>query len=132
MALIPLHTGITASIVEASIGIHTDLGPALFESTYEALLADELMRRGHHVDRQLIVPLRYRGRSYEQAYRLDLLVDRFVIVEVKCTERVLPIHKRQLLSYLRLMRLNVGLICNFGLETMKAGIDRIYNDRVVP
>jgi GxxExxY protein len=132
MGLIPVHSEITGSIVKASIALHRDLGPGLFESAYEVLLADGLEQRGHLVERQVIVPLTYRGRTVPQAYRLDLLVDRVIIVEIKCSERAVPIHKLQLLTYLRLMRLRVGLVLNFGLETMKEGIDRIYNDRIIP
>jgi GxxExxY protein len=132
MGLIRVHSEISGSIVEASIGLHRDLGPGLFESVYELLLADELERRGHQVERQVMVPISYRGRSIPHAYRLDLLVDRVVIVEIKATERVAPIHKCQVLTHLRLMRLRVGLVLNFGLETMKDGIDRIYNDRIIP
>ncbi len=132
MALNPMHQHITGSIVDASMMLHRDLGPSMFESTYEAFLVDELERRGHAVDRQLLVSATYRGRTIEQAYRLDLLVDNVVIVELKCTERVLPIHKRQVLSYLRLMQLNVGLVLNFGLETMKEGISRVFNDTMLP
>ena len=132
MGLIPIHAEITGSIVEASIALHRDLGPGLFESTYEALLADELERRGHRVERQVLVPLTYRGRTITQAYRLDLLVDGVVIVEIKATERAAPIHKCQLLTHLRLMRLQVGLVLNFGLEYMKDGIDRVYNTKVIP
>jgi GxxExxY protein len=132
MGLIRVYSEISGSIVEASIGLHRDLGPGLFESVYELLLADELERRGHQVERQVMVPISYRGRPIPHAYRLDLLVDRVVIVEIKATERVAPIHKCQVLTHLRLMRLRVGLVLNFGLETMKDGIDRIYNDRIIP
>jgi len=132
MGLIPVHAKITGSIVEASIALHRDLGPGLLESTYELLLADELERRGHRVERQLIVPLAYRGRTIAQAYRLDLLVDKVLIAEIKATERVAPIHKCQVLTHLRLMGLRVGLVLNFGSGTMKDGIDRIYNDKIVP
>ncbi len=132
MSLIPVHTDITGSIVDAAILLHRDLGPSMLESTYEILLLDELERRGHSVQAQLAVPSVYRGRMIEKAFRLDLLVDRVVVIEVKSTERSAPVHRMQVLTYLRLMRLQVGLVLNFGFETMKAGIDRVYNDRVVP
>ena len=96
------------------------------------LWADEFERRGHWVERQLIVPLAYRGRTIVQAYRLDLLVDQVVIAEIKATERVAPIHKCQVLRHLRPMGLRAGLVLNFGLETMKDGIDRVYNDKIIP
>ncbi|WP_411280562.1 GxxExxY protein [Gemmatimonas sp.] len=132
MALIPVHAEITGSIVDAAILLHRDLGPSLLESTYEVLLQDELERRGHRVQAQVVVPLVYRGRSIEKAFRLDLLVDHVIVIEVKSTERSAPVHRMQVLTYLRLMRLQVGLVLNFGFETMKAGIDRVYNDREVP
>jgi len=132
MALIPIHSDITGSIVDTAVQLHRDLGPSLLESTYEVLLQDELERRGHTVQSQLAIPLVFRGRTIEKAFRLDLLVDHVVVIEIKSTERSAPVHRMQVLTYLRLMRLQVGLVLNFGFETMKAGIDRVYNDRVVP
>jgi len=132
MSLIPVHADITGSIVDTAIHLHRDFGPSLLESTYEVLLLDELERRGHTVQAQVVVPLIYRGRLIEKAFRLDLLVDHVVVIEVKSTERSAPVHRMQVLTYLRLMRLQVGLVLNFGFETMKAGIDRVYNDREVP
>ncbi len=132
MALIEVHTEITGSVVDAAIHLHRDLGPLLLESTYEVLLQDELERRGHLVQAQLMIPLVYRGRTVDKAFRLDLLIDGVVILEIKSTERSAPVHRMQVLTYLRLMRLQVGLVLNFGFETMKAGIDRVYNDREVP
>lgn len=126
------HDRITASVVDASIQIHRDLGPGLFESVYETLLADELQRRGHRVFRQREVPLTYRGRSLDHAFRLDLLIDQRVIVEVKCTEKPARIHSRQMLTYLRIMRLEVGLVTNFGLQRMIDGINRVTNRHAVP
>ncbi len=132
MALIPMHSDITGSIVDTAVQLHRDLGPSLLESTYEVLLQDELERRGHTVQSQLAIPLVFRGRTIEKAFRLDLLVDHVVVIKSKSTERSAPVHRMQVLTYLRLMRLQVGLVLNFGFETMKAGIDRVYNDRVVP
>lgn len=132
MALIPMHSDITGSIVDTAVQLHRDLGPSLLESTYEVLLQDELERRGHTVQSQLAIPLVFRGRTIEKAFRLDLLVDHVVVIKSKNTERSAPVHRMQVLTYLRLMRLQVGLVLNFGFETMKAGIDRVYNDRVVP
>lgn len=132
MILTPTHAQLTGSIIDAAIRLHRDLGPGMFESTYEVLLADELTRRGHHLERQRVVPICYRGRTIEQAFRLDILVDESVIVEVKCTDRNTPLHRRQVLTYLRLMRLQIGLVLNFGLPTMKEGIDRVLNDLALP
>jgi iron complex transport system substrate-binding protein len=132
MALAPQHSSVTASIVESAITLHRDLRPGLFESTYETLLADELGRRGHFIRQQYVLPLIYRGRKIDQAYRVDLLVDHAVVIEVKCTDRPSALHRRQLLTYLRMMRLEVGLVLNFGLATMKEGINRVINNHIVP
>lgn len=128
----PLTDGITADVVDASIQIHRDLGPGLFESVYEVLLMDELQRRGHTVERQKELPLTYRGRTLDHAFRIDLLVDGRVLVELKCSERPARVHARQLLTYLRIMRLPVGLVTNFGLDRMIDGINRVTTERFVP
>jgi iron complex transport system substrate-binding protein len=132
MSLNPIHAQITASIVDAAVQLHRDLGPGMLESAYEVLLADELLRRGHAVVRQQAIRVRHRGRVLDKAFRVDLLVDEVVIVEIKCSERRSPLHRRQLLTYMRLSQRRVGLVLNFGLETMKAGIDRVVNDRQAP
>jgi len=118
---------ITADIIDASIHLHADLGPGLFESAYEELLAAELTRRGLCVQRQLVIPFEYRGTKIDFGFRLDLLVEGRVPVELKCTERLAPIHQRQLLTYLRLMKLPVGLLVNFGGERLIDGVQRIMN-----
>ncbi|WP_411279730.1 GxxExxY protein [Gemmatimonas sp.] len=118
---------ITADIIDASIHIHADLGPGLFESAYEELLAAELKRRGLHVQRQLVIPFEYKGTKVDFGFRLDLLVEGRVPVELKCTERPAPIHQRQLLTYLRLLRLPVGLLINFGGERLIDGVQRVMN-----
>lgn len=128
----PLTDGITADVVDASIQIHRDLGPGLFESVYEVLLMDELQRRGHTVERQKELPLTYRGRTLDHAFRIDLLVDGRVLVELKCSERPARVHARQLLTYLRIMRLPVGLVTNFGLDRIIDGINRVTTERFVP
>lgn len=132
MALIPINEAITGDIVDSCIQIHRDLGPGLLESVYEVLLCDELMRRGRAVQRQLELPLTYRGRHLEHGFRVDMLIDSAVIVEVKVTDRVAPVHARQLLTYLRLMRLPIGLVANFGMPRMIDGITRVTTDRLIP
>jgi GxxExxY protein len=121
---------ITHSVVDASIGIHRDrdLGPGLLESVYEIVLAAELERRGLRVQREQPVSFSYRGIYFENAFRADLIVEESVIVEVKSVERLAPVHAKQLLTYLRLTNLRVGLLLNFGAGTMKEGIKRIVND----
>jgi iron complex transport system substrate-binding protein len=119
---------IATNIVDASVGIHRGLGPGLLESVYEIVLAGELERRGHKVDRQKPVDIHYDGLSCPAAFRLDLLVDDSVIVEIKSVERLAAVHAKQMLTYLRLSDKRLGLLLNFSGETMKEGIRRLAND----
>jgi iron complex transport system substrate-binding protein len=119
---------IATNIVDASVGIHRGLGPGLLESVYEIVLAGELERRGHKVDRQKPVDIHYDGLSFPAAFRLDLLVDDPVIVEIKSVERLAAVHAKQMLTYLRLSDKRLGLLLNFSGETMKEGIRRLAND----
>ena len=120
---------ITGAIVTAAIQIHKDIGSGLFESVYEILLARALYRRGFRVDRQRAVDFVYDGIAFEQGFRIDLLVEDRVIVELKSMDRVAPVHSKQVLTYLRLMNIPVGLLLNFGAETMLEGVKRVINDR---
>ena len=99
----------------------------LLESIYEVLLAHELSERGFRVERQVPVSIQYRGIHFEEGYRLDLLIEGLVIVEIKSVEAVLPVHKKQLLTYLRLTKKPLGLLLNFNVDLMKHGITRIAN-----
>ena len=119
---------ITGVILDSALQIHRGTGPGLLESLYEALLASELRRRGLRVDRQRLIRVSYDAVNVEDAFRADLLVDERVIVEVKSQERLAPVHAQQLLTYLRLTNLRVGLLLNFGAETMKEGVKRVVND----
>ena len=119
---------ITGTIVDASIGIHRGLGPGLFESVYEIVLASVLERRGLHVVRQQPVTFSYEDIQFEHGFRADLVVEQRVIVEVKSLDHLERVHPKQLRTYLRLMDLRVGLLLNFGAEMMKDGIERIVND----
>jgi GxxExxY protein len=112
-------------IVGAAIEVHRALGPGLLESAYEACLGRELSLRGIDFERQVVLPLHYRGLDVDCGYRLDLIVGGLVILEVKSVRRVLPIHKAQVLTYLRLLNLNVGLIINFNVEVLRLGIHRM-------
>jgi len=116
---------ITGAIVDAAVRIHRELGPGLLESVYEAVLARALQARGLRVDQQLPVGLTYEGLTFEQGFRIDLMVEQRVIVEVKSLDRLAPVHTRQLLTYLRLCKLQVGFLLNFGAGTMKDGLKRI-------
>ena len=119
---------ITGAIVDASVRIHRRFGPGLLESVYEAILTCDLRQRGFRVDRQRVITYSYNGLDIEDAFRADLLVEECVIVEVKSLEHVVPVHSKQLLTYLRLTNLRVGLLLNFGAEVMKDGIDRVVNN----
>ena len=119
---------ITETIIGAAIQVHRELGPGLLESAYEACLEYEITNRGRRVEKQVPVPVVYRGVNLECGYRLDLLVDGKVIVELKTLDKIIPIHEAQLLSYLKLMNLHVGLLLNFRAITMKEGVKRIVRD----
>ncbi len=116
--------GISGSIIGAAIEVHKYLGPGMLESAYEACLEYELIVRGHIVERQKPLPVVYKGVPIDCAYRLDLVVDEQVIVEVKAVEHVLPIHQAQILSYLRLSGLHLGLLINFNGATLRQGVRR--------
>jgi GxxExxY protein len=119
---------ITGVIVDAAVCIHRTLGPGLLESLYEGVLACVLRRRGLSVHRQRLISFSYDGIDIEDAFRADLFVEQRVIVEVKSVELVAAVHAKQLLTYLRLMDLRVGLLLNFGAETMKEGMKRVVNN----
>src|SRR5687767_3828056 len=118
---------IAKQVVDAAFKLHNAIGPGLLESVYEVLLAHELTRRDIKVVRQLPVPVIYEGIRFEHGYQLDLLVDDKVIVEVKSIEQVGAIHKKQLLTYLRLADKRLGLLINFNVELIKNGISRVVN-----
>src|SRR5882724_3571378 len=119
---------ITAAIIDSAIKIHTELGPGLLESVYEAVLARALEQRGFHVERQKAIGFVYDGIVFENGFRVDLLIDERVIVELKSVEQLAPVHFKQVLSYIRLMNLQVGLLINFGGATLKEGLHRVVNN----
>jgi GxxExxY protein len=119
---------ISGAVVDSAMKVHTALGPGLLESAYEACLKHELGKRGFKVLSQVILPVIYDGVEVDAGYRLDLLVEDVVIVEVKAVERLLPIHEAQLLSYLKLSGRKVGLLINFNVEHLKNGIKRFRKD----
>ena len=118
---------ISGEIVDAAFKVHLQLGPGLLESVYERVLAYELRKRGLTVETQQAVPIRYDGVDFDEGFRLDLLVNYSVIVEVKSIEQIAPIHKKQLLKYLKLRDKRLGLLINFNVELIKQGITRIAN-----
>ncbi|HEX8241086.1 MAG TPA: GxxExxY protein [Allosphingosinicella sp.] len=115
--------------IDCGYKIHHDLGPGLLESVYETLLAAKLTRAGTLVERQKPVDFEYEGVRVREGFGADLLVDRLLIVEVKAVERLAAVHSRQVLTYLRLLDLPLGLLMNFGGETYREGLRRVINDR---
>jgi GxxExxY protein len=116
---------IAKDVVDAAFKIHTKLGPGLLESAYEACLAHELTKRGYQIERQKPQPVIYDGLEIEVGYRLDVLVNGEVIVELKSVEQVLPIHHAQLMTYLKLSGKTLGLLINFNVPVIKQGIRRV-------
>lgn len=114
--------------VDCGFRLHKDIGPGLLESVYEILLAEALRERGLSCQRQVAVPIRYHGVVVDNAFRLDLLVEHRLVVELKSTEQLAAVHAKQVLTYLRLMELPLGLLMNFGQATFKAGLQRVAND----
>jgi len=119
---------ITDTIIGAAIEVHRTLGPGLLESAYEACLAFELAEHGLKIEQQKPLPVVYQKVKLDCGYRLDLLVERLVIVEIKVVDRLAPIHKAQLLSYLKLSGCKVGLLINFNVKVLKDGIVRVVNN----
>ena len=118
---------IARHIVDAAYHIHRKLGPGLLESVYETVLAFEIEKRGLTVKRQIPVSIEYEGIRFEEGFRADLIVEDKVIVELKSVENVSPVHKKQLLTYLRLTDSRLGLLINFGCALIRDGISRIVN-----
>ena len=118
---------IAREIVDAAYHIHRNLGPGLLESVYESILALEIQKRGLSVKRQVPVSIVYEGIRFDEGFRADLIVEDKVIVELKSVEKVSPVHKKQLLTYLRLTDSRLGLLINFGSALIRDGISRIVN-----
>lgn len=118
---------VAAIVVDCALHLHKDLGPGLLESVYEAVLAKLLEQRSLTVERQKPVSFHYQGLEFNEGFRLDLLVDHQLIVELKSVETLHPVHPKQLLTYLRLMNLPLGLLINFGAPLLKEGLKRVVN-----
>lgn len=119
---------ISEAVIGAAIAVHRELGPGLLESAYEACLEFELIDRGHHVERQKELPVVYRGVKVDCGFRIDLRVDGLVTVELKTVERLERIHDAQLLSYLKLTGLHLGLLMNFHVPRLVDGVKRLVRD----
>ncbi len=114
-------------VVDAAVQVHRELGPGLLETVYELVLARELEGRGLRVERQVPVPIVYRDLQFEEAFRADIIVEGKVILELKSVEQVSKLHAKQVFTYLKLKRLKLGYLLNFGANLMKDGIKRIVN-----
>ena len=121
---------ITEAIIGAAISVHKALGPGLLESAYEACTAYELIEKGLKIEPQKPLPLIYKQVHLDCGYRLDLLVEERVIVEIKAVDQLLPIHKAQLLSYLKLSGCKMGLLINFNVKLLTDGIVRVINGKL--
>ena len=121
---------ISKHILDAAFRVHTKLGPGLFESVYEVIMAYELKKKDLIVERQKPMPIMYDDIRFDEAFRSDMVVDRKVIAELKSVEALLPVHAKQVLTQLRLSGLKLGLLINFGEAHLKNGIKRIINGKL--
>ncbi|SOB87080.1 GxxExxY protein [Sphingomonas guangdongensis] len=119
-----------ADVIDAALMIHRRIGPGLLESAHEAILAAELTRRGHQISRQQAISFAFNGLRFDNAFRIDLIVNLGLIVEIKSVERLAAVHTKQLLTYLRLMEQPLGLLINFGGETLREGLKRVVNNHI--
>lgn len=119
-----LHAELTEKIIAAAMRVHSTLGPGLLESCYEACMVHELTERGLNTKRQLELPLSYHGKVIEVGFRIDILVEDAIVLELKAIDRLLPIHEAQLHTYLRLSGYRVGLLMNFNVLSLRDGIKR--------
>jgi len=119
---------LSATVIEEAIGIHREFGPGLYESVYESVLAGRLRQRGLKAERQVQVKAVFDGEIFDPAFKIDLLVDDRLVVEIKAVELLSKAHAKQVLTYLRLLKQPVGLLLNFSEATMKDGIRRVVND----
>ncbi len=123
---------LTSRIIGAGIEVHRELGPGLLESTYELCLCDELRACGIRCERQVELPVEYKGRRIDAGYRMDVLVEDVVVIEIKSIKELEPIHTAQLLTYMRLARKPIGLLMNFNERVMKDGLRRRVLSEFVP
>jgi GxxExxY protein len=119
------ESDISRIVVDAAFKVHTTLGPGLLESAYEACLFHELLKRGLNVKRQVTLPVQYDDLHIDAGYRLDLIVEDCLIIELKSVEKLLPIRQAQMLTYLKLSNIKTGLLINFNVKLIKDGIKRL-------
>lgn len=119
---------VSGDVLDVALRLHRDLGPGLLESVYETVLAGKLLALGYRVNRQLPIDIQFEGMRFDAAFRVDLLIDDRLLVEIKSVEQLNASHAKQLLTYLRLTGQSVGLLINFGGATLKEGVRRIVNN----
>jgi GxxExxY protein len=119
-----------ADVIDAALMIQRRIGPGLLESAYEAILVAGLTRRGHQISRRRAISFAFNGLRFDNAFRVDLIVNPGLIVEIKSVERLAAVHTKQLLTYLRLMKQPLGLLINFGGETLREGLKRVVNNHI--
>jgi len=127
-----IHEELAKKIIGAAIEVHRALGPGLMESVYEECLCHELHLRGLSFQRQLSIPVLYKGVKLDCGYLLDVLVEDTVILELKCAERIIPVHEAQLLTYMKLLKKPVGFVINFNVPVLKQGLVRRVLDSASP
>jgi GxxExxY protein len=119
---------ITGLIVDRAIKIHREIGPGCYEKVYEELLHYELIKDGLYIQRQLLLPIQYDELFIKDAYKLDLFIENKIIVEIKSVENLLPVHYKQVMTYLKLLNIKNGILLNFKVEMMKDGVYRVFNN----
>jgi GxxExxY protein len=119
---------LTGRVLDLSIGIHRAFGPGMLESVYERVLARKLRDEGYETSQQVLLDIEYEGCRFDGAFRIDILVEGRLLIEIKSVERLLPVHSKQLLTYLRLAKQPVGLLINFGGEKLMDGYKRLVNN----
>ncbi len=125
-----IENEIGRSVVDIAVQMHRESGPGLLETVYEVILTHQLRQRGFQVERQVSIPIEYRGFRFDEGFRADIIVENSVIVELKCVEKLNNAHKKQLLTYLRLTGMHLGFLLNFSESLMKNGIIRTVNGLV--
>jgi GxxExxY protein len=129
---VPVENALTEKIIGAAIEVHRHLGPGLLESVYEECLCYELRQLGIQFERQVYLPITYKGLKLESAYKMDLVVENAIVVEIKATEGTAPIHHSQLLTYLKSANKRIGLLINFNVPILKNGLKRVVNHYTGP
>jgi GxxExxY protein len=119
---------LTGTVIESAIKIHSTVGPGCYEKVYEEILCYELDKKRLQVDRQLVMPIDYEGLFIQHAYKVDLVVEKQLVIEVKSVDLLLAVHYKQLMTYLKLLRIKDGMLLNFKVEHMKEGIHRVFNN----